>query len=272
VSFRYTEATPTVLPELNLTIPAGQTVALVGPTGAGKSTIAKLVARFYDPTTGAVTLDGVDLARIADADLRREVVMVTQESFLFAGSVADNIGLGRPDAGRAEIRQAAEAVGAHEFITGLPDGYDTVVGERGHRLSGGEKQRVAIARVILRDPRILILDEATSSLDSVSEHHIQAALRPLLRGRTAIVIAHRLSTVLAADQILVLDRGRLVDSGPHAELLARGGLYATLYERQFRAQTTADDGPAAPAGVPASDRVTVGCRADPDRAAAGSSR
>jgi ATP-binding cassette subfamily B protein len=162
--------------------------------------------------------------------------VVFQDTFLFHASIADNLRYARPDATEADLVAAATAAHLHEFILGLPDGHGTIVGERGHRLSGGEKQRVAIARVILRDPRILILDEATSNLDSVSEQHIQAALRPLLTGRTSIVIAHRLSTILAADQILVLDAGRLVDAGTHTELLSRGGLYAALYERQFRTQ------------------------------------
>ena len=231
VSFRYTAATPIVLPELDLTIPAGQTVALVGPTGAGKSTIAKLVARFYDPTTGAVTLDGVDLARIGDADLRREVVMVTQESFLFAGSVADNIGLGRPDAGRAEIQHAAEAVGAHRFITALPDGYDTDVRKRGGRLSAGQRQLVAFARAFLADPAVLVLDEATSSLDVPTERAVQVALESVLADRTALIIAHRLSTVLIADRVLVIDDGRVVEDGSPADLIDdhSGGRFATLH-------------------------------------------
>jgi ATP-binding cassette subfamily B protein len=231
VSFRYTEATPTVLPSLDLSIPAGQTVALVGPTGAGKSTIAKLVARFYDPTTGAVTLDGVDLARIADADLRREVVMVTQESFLFAGSVADNIGLGRPDASRAEIQSAAEAVGAHEFVTGLPDGYDTDVRKRGGRLSAGQRQLVAFARAFLADPAVLVLDEATSSLDVPTERAVQAALESVLADRTALIIAHRLSTVLIADRVLVIDDGTVVEDGSPAGLVDAhsGGRFAALH-------------------------------------------
>ena len=231
VSFRYTAATPIVLPELDLTIPAGQTVALVGPTGAGKSTIAKLVARFYDPTTGAVTLDGVDLARIGDADLRREVVMVTQESFLFAGSVADNIGLGRPDAGRAEIQRAAEAVGADRFIAALPDGYDTDVRKRGGRLSAGQRQLVAFARAFLADPAVLVLDEATSSLDVPTERAVQRALESVLADRTALIIAHRLSTVLIADRVLVIDDGTVVEDGSPADLIGNttGGRFATLH-------------------------------------------
>ena len=232
VSFRYTEETPVVLPRLDLTIPAGQTVALVGPTGAGKSTIAKLVARFYDPTTGRVTLDGVDLATIADADLRREVVMVTQESFLFAGSVADNIALGRPSASRAEIESAARAVGAHEFIAALQDGYDTDVRKRGGRLSAGQRQLVAFARAFLADPAVLVLDEATSSLDVPTERAVQAALESVLADRTALIIAHRLSTVLIADRVLVIDDGTIVEDGTPEALIGEnptGGRFAALH-------------------------------------------
>ncbi|HEV2778176.1 MAG TPA: ABC transporter ATP-binding protein [Actinophytocola sp.] len=230
VSFRYGPATPVVLPELSLTIPAGQTVALVGPTGAGKSTLAKLVARFYDPTSGTVALDGVDLARIGDADLRREVVMVTQESFLFAGSVADNIALGRPSASRAEIVAAARAVGADAFIELLPDGYDTDVRKRGGRLSAGQRQLVAFARAFLADPAVLVLDEATSSLDLPTERAVQAALESVLADRTALIIAHRLSTVLIADRVLVIDDGRVVEDGSPEELIGgAGGRFATLH-------------------------------------------
>jgi ATP-binding cassette subfamily B protein len=231
VSFRYGPKTPVVLPEFDLTIPAGQTVALVGPTGAGKSTIAKLVARFYDPSCGTVTLDGVDLVRIADVDLRREVAMVTQESFLFAGSVADNIALGRPDASRAEIEAAARAVGAHEFVGRLPDGYDTDVRKRGGRLSAGQRQLVAFARAFLADPAVLVLDEATSSLDLPTERAVQAALESVLADRTALIIAHRLSTVLIADRVLVIDDGRVVEDGSPAELVDDhgGGRFAALH-------------------------------------------
>jgi ATP-binding cassette, subfamily B, bacterial len=195
-------------------------------------------------------VDGHDLRAVTLASWTARLGMVFQDTFLFHASIADNLRYARPDAGDADLVAAATAAHLHEFITGLPDGYDTIVGERGHRLSGGEKQRVAIARVILRDPRVLILDEATSNLDSVLEQHIQAALRPLLRGRTSIVIAHRLSTILAADQILVFDEGRLIDTGTHRELLARGGLYATLYERQFRTEPAVDaERPLAPVSL-----------------------
>jgi ATP-binding cassette, subfamily B, bacterial len=232
VTFAYRE-TP-VLHHVSFSIPAGQTVALVGETGAGKSTIARLIARFYDPAEGAVRLDGVDLRDVAARDLRRAIVMVTQESFLFTGSVGDNIAFGRPGATREQIEAAARAVGADGFVAGLPEGYDTQVRRRGVRLSSGQRQLVAFARAFLADPRVLILDEATSSLDTTSERLVQEALRPLMHGRTTLAIAHRLSTILAADVIFVLDRGRVVERGTHAELLQHGGLYARLYEQQFQ--------------------------------------
>ncbi|MDT7597912.1 MAG: ATP-binding cassette, subfamily bacterial [Pseudonocardiales bacterium] len=219
-----------ILPQLDLVIPAGQTVALVGATGAGKSTVAKLVARFYDPIAGTVRLDGVDLRSVADAELRRAVVMVTQESFLFAGSVADNIALGAPRASRSEVVAAARAVGADEFITALPDGYDTDVRKRGARLSAGQRQLVSFARALLADPAVLILDEATSSLDIPSEQAVQAALATVLHGRTALIIAHRLSTVLIADRVLVLADGRVIEDGPPTALIASAdGPFATLH-------------------------------------------
>jgi ATP-binding cassette, subfamily B, bacterial len=230
VEFRYAAETPVVLPDLSLRVPAGQTVALVGPTGAGKSTIAKLVARFYDPTAGTVALDGVSLRDVADADLRRAVITVTQENFLFSGSVADNIGLGRPTASRAEIEAAAAAVGADEFITALPDGYDTDVRKRGGRLSAGQRQLVAFARAFLADPAVLILDEATSSLDIPTERAVQAALESVLADRTALIIAHRLSTVLIADRVLVVEDGRVVEDGAPTDLITETGRFATLHQ------------------------------------------
>jgi ATP-binding cassette, subfamily B, bacterial len=236
VTFAYRPDLPPALDRLSFQAEPGQLVALVGPTGAGKTTVTSLLARFYDPQAGRVLLDGHDLRDVTLASLGAQVGIVFQDSFLFHASIADNLRYARPDAGDQELVAAATAAQLHDFIRALPDGYDTVVGERGHRLSGGEKQRVAIARVLLKDPRILILDEATSHLDTVSEQLVQAALRPLLAGRTSLVIAHRLSTVLAADRILVLDRGRLVEQGSHAALLAAGGLYARLYERQFQPQ------------------------------------
>jgi ABC-type multidrug transport system fused ATPase/permease subunit len=232
VTFHYRPDKP-ILPAFNLQIPAGQTVALVGATGAGKSTIAKLVARFYDPVDGTVTLDGVDLRDVADADLRRAVVMVTQENHLFSGTVADNIRFGRPTATDDEVADAARAIGAHTFIQALPQGYDTDVHRRGGRLSAGQRQLVAFARAFLADPTVLILDEATSSLDVPSERLVQRALRTILRERTALVIAHRLSTVEIADRVLVLEAGRIVEDGPPADLITGGGRYADLH-RQWR--------------------------------------
>jgi len=228
VNFAYRERP--ILTDLDLEIPAGQTIAVVGATGAGKTTIARLAARFWDPTSGKVTLDGIDLRDLDPNDLHRAIVTVTQENFLFTGSVADNIGLGRPDASRAEIEAAADAIGAHAFIAALPDSYDTDVHQKGARLSAGQRQLVAFARAFLADPAVLILDEATSSLDIPSERLVQRALRTLLADRTAVIIAHRLTTVEIADRVLVVDCGRILEDGSPHELIGRGGTYADLHQ------------------------------------------
>ncbi|WP_237160386.1 ABC transporter ATP-binding protein [Mycolicibacter engbaekii] len=233
VQFGYQDRQP-VLAGLSLHIPAGQTVALVGDTGAGKSTIAKLIARFYDPVSGAVTLDGVDLRALTQATLRRHVVMVTQENFLFAGTVADNIRFGRPGATDEQVAAAARGVGADAFITALPDGYATEVAQRGGRLSAGQRQLVAFARAFLADPAVLILDEATSALDIPGERMVQQALRSVLARRTALVIAHRLSTVEIADRVLVIEGGRIVEDGPPGELIRAEGHYAALHSAWLR--------------------------------------
>jgi ABC-type multidrug transport system fused ATPase/permease subunit len=228
VRFHYGRG-PEVLHGIELHVPAGTTVALVGHTGAGKSTIAKLLARFYDPTEGRITIDGADLRGVSQESLRRQLGIVPQEGFLFAGTVAENLAFGRREATREEIEAAARAVGADEFIERLEDGYETQLGERGSRLSLGQRQLVAFARALLADPRVLILDEATSSVDIGTERKIEQALRTLLRGRTAFIIAHRLSTIRDADLIVVLEHGQIVEQGSHDELMARRGLYTSLY-------------------------------------------
>lgn len=228
VSFSYSLDTE-VLPAFDLTIPGGQTVALVGATGAGKSTLAKLIARFYDPTSGGITLDGVGLRDMSDADLRQAVVLVTQEAYMFTGSVSENIRLGNPGATDAQVEAAARAVGAHTFIQALPEGYNTDVNKRGGRLSAGQRQLVSFARAFIADPRVLILDEATASLDIPSERLVQHGLQTLLADRTAIIIAHRLSTVAIANRVLVMEGGRIVEDGPTAELLEGTGRFATLH-------------------------------------------
>jgi ABC-type multidrug transport system fused ATPase/permease subunit len=231
VAFAYREGMP-VLEEITFDAPAGTTTALVGPSGAGKSTLISLIMAFHYPQSGTILVDGHDLSRVRLLDYRRQLGVVMQDNFLFDGTVRDNIAYARPDATDDEIAAAAAVANADEFIDRFDDGYDTIVGERGVKLSGGQRQRLAIARAIIADPRILILDEATSSLDSESEALIRDGLRRLRRGRTTFVIAHRLSTIQSADQILVLDRGRIVERGTHAELLRAGGLYRSLYERQ----------------------------------------
>lgn len=228
VQFQYSTG-PVILKKFDLKIPAGQTIALVGTTGAGKSTLAKLIARFYDPTEGRVSLDGVDLREISNKDLRREVVMVTQEAYLFSGTVIENIQLGRPGASIEEVIAAAKAVGAHEFISKLPDGYETDVNKRGGRVSAGQRQLISFARAFLANPAVLILDEATSSLDIPSERMVQRGLKSLLAGRTAVIIAHRLSTVAIADRVLVMEHGSIIEDDSPAKLAAGQGKFAKLY-------------------------------------------
>jgi ATP-binding cassette, subfamily B, bacterial len=230
VRFAYDQG-PEVLHDVQLRLEAGTTLALIGPTGAGKSTVAKLIARFYDPLAGRVTLDGVDLRQVRLADLRRAMGYVPQEGFLFSGTILDNIRFGRPQATRAQVEAAAMAVGADQVIAGLPDGYDTDVGERGALLAAGERQLVAFARAWIADPQLLLLDEATSHLDVATEARVQQALHRLRRGRTTVLIAHRLSSVVEADQVAVVEEGRVVEAGPPSELLERGGRFADLYAR-----------------------------------------
>lgn len=218
-----------ILPQFDLSIPAGQTIALVGSTGAGKSTLAKLISRFYDPSEGLVLLDRVDLRDLHPKDLRRAIVMVTQEAYLFSGSVADNIAIGKPDATLEQITAAARAVGAHDFIEALPGGYDTDVNKRGGRVSAGQRQLISFARAFLADPAVLILDEATSSLDIPSERLVQEGLQTLLSDRTAVIIAHRLSTVAIADRVLVMEHGRIVEDGSPEALIAGTGRFAQLH-------------------------------------------
>jgi len=228
------QAREVALSDVSFHAAPGQLIALVGPSGAGKTTTTYLIPRLYDPTSGAIRIDGHDLRDVSLDSLAGQIGMVTQENYLFHDTIHTNLTYARPDASQIEIEGAARAANIHDFVMGLPDGYDTVVGERGYRLSGGEKQRIALARVILKNPRILVLDEATSSLDSESEALIQDALKRVMAGRTSIVIAHRLSTILAADLILVMDRGRIVERGTHDQLIALGGLYSQLYETQFQ--------------------------------------
>jgi ABC-type multidrug transport system fused ATPase/permease subunit len=228
-SVRFSYGRAVVLPDLNLTIPAGQTVAIVGATGAGKTTVARLLARMYDPVQGRILLDGVDLRQLSERSLRHEIILITQENFLFDGSIADNIALGKPDASRAEIEAAARAIGADTFISAMPRGYDEKVGKRGGRLSAGQRQLISFARAFLAAPALLVLDEATSLLDIPSERLVQDALHTVLTGRTAVIIAHRLSTVAIADRVLVVDAGEIAEDGSPADLLGTGGEYSALH-------------------------------------------
>jgi ATP-binding cassette subfamily B protein len=228
------QARQVALESVSFKASAGQLVALVGPSGAGKTTMTYLIPRLYDPAKGAIRIDGHTLQDVTLDSLSAAIGMVTQETYLFHDTIRTNLTYAKLDATQAEIEAAARAANIHQFISELPEGYDTIAGERGYRLSGGEKQRIALARVILKDPRILVLDEATSHLDSESEALIQEALKRVMAGRTSIVIAHRLSTILAADLILVMDRGRIVERGTHQSLLRQGGLYSQLYETQFK--------------------------------------
>jgi ATP-binding cassette subfamily B protein len=234
VGFRYPARPETsALDGVSLTVEAGETVALVGPSGAGKSTVLQLLMRFYDPQSGAIRLDGVDLRDMARADFRGAMALVPQDPVIFAASALENIRFGRPEASEAEVQEAARAAAAHDFIAALPQGYGTYLGERGVMLSGGQKQRIAIARAILRDAKVLLLDEATSALDAESERAVQAAVDRLAQGRTLVVVAHRLATVKRADRIVVFDQGRIAAIGTHEALVAEGGLYARLARLQF---------------------------------------
>ncbi len=235
VSFRYGDG-PLVLKDVSFRVEPGQTVALIGPTGSGKSTITNLIPRFYDPTEGRILIDGHDIRTVSLESLRRHIGLVLQDPFLFGTTIRENIAYGRPHASQEEIEAAARAARAHDFIVEFPEGYDTRVGERGVTLSGGQKQRIAIARALLYDPRILILDDSTSSVDTETEHLIQQALAELMQGRTTFVIAQRLLTLKSADLILVLDQGRIVERGRHHELLEQGGLYRRIYDLQLKDQ------------------------------------
>ena len=241
IEFSYDGKTP-ILKGVSFTAEPGEVVAIVGPTGAGKSTILHLLPRFYEPTAGKITIDGHDIREVTVKSLRSKIGLVLQDTFLFAGTIAENIAFGKPGATMAEIRWAAKVAQIDDFIESLPDGYDTYVGERGVRLSGGQKQRLAIARVLLTNPRILLLDEPTSSVDTETEARLRKALAEVVKGRTVIVVAHRLWTVRNADKILVLQDGRIVETGTHEQLLARGGVYARINRTQLQAAAGSGEG------------------------------
>jgi subfamily B ATP-binding cassette protein MsbA len=234
VHFRYAPELPEALDDVSFTIAPGEVVALVGPSGAGKTTVASLIPRFWDVTQGRITLDGVDVRDLSFTDLRGAIGLVPQEPALFSGTVRDNIAYARPDASDADVLAAARAAHAIEFIERLPDGLGTLVGERGVKLSGGQRQRIALARVFLKNPALVVLDEATSSLDNESERLVEIAMEDLLRGRSTLIIAHRLRTVRRADRVLVIDHGRVVESGTHEQLMASGGIYGKLYRAELR--------------------------------------
>ena len=246
VCFGYDPRRP-ILQDVSFEVPAGKTVAIVGPSGAGKSTISRILFRFYDVTDGRVLIDGQDTRAVTQASLRAAIGIVPQDTVLFNDTIYYNIAYGRPSASRAEVEEAARLAQIHDFVQGLPDGYEAMVGERGLKLSGGEKQRVAIARTLLKNPCIFLFDEATSSLDTKTEREIQDSLRAVSRGRSTLVIAHRLSTVVEADQILVLEAGRIVERGRHEDLLAAGGAYAAMWERQQKsaAESRTEEAPEA---------------------------
>jgi ATP-binding cassette subfamily B protein len=230
-TFAYADGAEPVIADIDLDVPAGRTIAIVGPTGAGKTTLVMLLPRLYDPNEGSVSIDGADLREVDVTSLREEVGLVSDDPFLFSATVRENIAYARPDAPREQIEEAARRADIHDFIEGLPDGYDTIVGERGLTLSGGQRQRIAIARAIVKDPRVLILDDATSSVDASTEAEIKKALRELMRDRTTFIIGHRLSTVALADEIVVLERGRIAARGTHDELLEESGLYREIVEK-----------------------------------------